>query len=148
MINLLLSDKIDIMISICLIIISFYFLKKFLIRQFIDIKKNNVTNINHDNNRNNANNDDDDDYLFQFNIDKRSLRPSYARFMRRKLQQELTNDSCLCIICYNNRKNIVLLPCRHLCVCVTCSKQLWNNTQKQTCPICRNQVDNLLEIFV
>ncbi|CAF1248746.1 unnamed protein product [Rotaria sp. Silwood1] len=141
MINLLLSNKIDIVISIGLVIISIYLLKKFLVRQFIEIKKNNVTNINHDN-------DDDDDYLFQFNIDKRSLRPSYARFMRRKLQQELTNDSCLCVICCNDRKNIVLLPCRHLCVCVTCSKQLWNNTQKQTCPICRSQVDNRLEIFV
>ncbi|CAF4455495.1 unnamed protein product, partial [Rotaria magnacalcarata] len=54
--------------------------------QFIDLtkKKNNLINVNHD--------DDDDDYLFRFNIDKRSLRPSYSRFMRRKLQQELTND--------------------------------------------------------
>ncbi|CAF1932178.1 unnamed protein product [Rotaria magnacalcarata] len=112
--------------------------------QFIDLtkKKNNVINVNHDDD------DDDDDYLFRFNIDKRSLRPSYSRFMRRKLQQELTNDPNLCVICCNDKKNIVLLPCRHLCVCLTCSKKLWNNTSKQTCPMCRNQIDSLLEVFV
>jgi hypothetical protein len=136
MIYLLLWNKINIIISICLIIISFYLLKKFFIRPFIPIK----TNIDDD--------DDEDDIQFRLNIDKRSLRPSYARFMRRKLQQDLNNDPYLCTICWNDRKTIVLLPCRHLCVCVLCSKKLWNNTQKEACPICRNQVENLLEVFL
>jgi hypothetical protein len=135
MINLLLLNKLDIIISICLVIISFYFLRKF----FIPVKKNNLTDIN--------NGDDDDDIPFRSNVDKRSLRPSYARFMRRKLQQELNNESYLCVICWNDRKSVVLLPCKHLCVCVSCRKKLWNSTQNETCPICRNQVDNLLEVF-
>jgi len=68
--------------------------------------------------------------------------------MRRKLQQDLNNNPYLCVICWDDRKTVVLLPCRHLCVCVSCSKKLWNNTQKETCPICRNDVENLLEVFV
>ena len=91
---------------------------------------------------------DEDDTPFQCNIDKRSLRPSYTRFMRRKLQQDLNNDPYLCVICWNDRKTIVLLPCRHLCVCILCSKKLWNNTQKEKCPICRKNVENLLEVFI
>jgi hypothetical protein len=132
MIDLLLSNKLNIITSICLAIVSFYLLKKFITRQFIDVK----------------NDGDEDDAPFRCNIDKRSLRPSYARFMRRKLQQELTNESCLCIVCWNDKKTVVLLPCKHLCVCVSCSKKLWDNTQKATCPICRTEVNNLLEVYV
>jgi hypothetical protein len=127
--------------SICLAIISFYlFKKKILIRQSIDIKTNHSIDINVT--------DDDDDIPFRSNIDKRSLRPSYPRFMRRKLQEDLNNNPYLCVICWNDKKTIVLLPCRHLCVCVSCSKKLWNNTQHETCPICRNDVENLLEVFI
>jgi hypothetical protein len=127
--------------SICLAIISFYLFKKFLIRQTIDIKTNNSTNVN-------DNDDEDDDIQFRSNIDKRSLRPSYPRFMRRKLQEDLNNNPSLCVICWNDKKTIVLLPCRHLCVCVSCSKKLWNNTQNETCPICRNNVESLIEVFI
>jgi len=127
--------------SICIAIISFYlFKKKILIRQSIDIKTNHSIDINVT--------DDDDDIPFHSNIDKRSLRPSYPRFMRRKLQEDLNNNPYLCVICWNDKKTIVLLPCRHLCVCVSCSKKLWNNTQHETCPICRNDVENLLEVFI
>jgi hypothetical protein len=140
MISLLLWNKIDLMIYICLIIASFYLLKKFFIRQFIDRKKKNTRNMDDD--------DEDDDIPFRSNIDKRSLRPSYTRFMRRKLQEDLNHNPYLCVICWNDRKNIVLLPCRHLCVCVSCSQKLWNNTKKETCPICRQDVENLIEVFV
>lgn len=134
MINLLLLNKVDVIISIGLVIISLYIFKRFFIPS---IKKTNSTEIN----------DDEDDTPFRANLDKRSLRPSYARFMRRKLQQELNNDSYLCVICWNDRKTVVLLPCKHLCVCKSCSRKLWNSIQNETCPICRNNVDNLLEVF-
>jgi hypothetical protein len=131
MFSLLLWNKIDIIITICLAIVSFYVLKKFMKR-----KSNHSAII------------DDDDILFRSNIDRRSLRPSYARFMRRKLQEDLNHNPYLCVICWNERKNIVLLPCRHLCVCLSCSQQLWNNNRNETCPICRKEVENRLEVFV
>lgn len=132
MIYLLLWNKIDIIITICLIIISCYLLKKYFLQQ---LPTTNAIN-------------DNDDIPFEKNLDKRSLRPSYKRFMRQKLQQDLNNNPYLCVICWNDRKTIVLLPCRHLCVCLSCSKKLWNNVQQETCPICRNNVENLLEVFV
>jgi hypothetical protein len=113
--------------SICFVIGSYYLFKIFFNR-----RKSN----------------DDDDSPFQSNMDRRSLRPSYKRFMRRKLQEDLNHNPYLCVICWNERKNIVLLPCRHLCVCLSCSQQLWNNTQNETCPICRKQVENRLEVYV
>ena len=134
MIDLLLN-KISVITSICLIIVSFFLLKRFIIRPANRAVQQADENI-------------DDDMAFPTHVDKRSLRPSYGRFMRRKLQQELTNDSCFCVICLNERKTVVLLPCRHLCVCVSCSKKLRNVDQNETCPICRNEIESLLEVFL
>jgi hypothetical protein len=36
-----------------------------------------------------------------------------------------------CDICYMESKNAVLLPCKHNCTCINCSKNL------NKCPICR-----------
>lgn len=132
MIYLLLLNKLQIIITICLIIISFYLFKKFFIK-----KSKNLITIN-----------DNDDILFETNLDKRSLRPSYQRFMRQKLQDDLNNNPYLCVICWNDKKTIVLLPCRHLCLCLSCSKKLQTNIEKSICPICRNDVENFLEVFI
>ncbi len=37
-----------------------------------------------------------------------------------------------CVVCLTERKTIVLLPCRHLCVCGACFTQL------DKCPVCRS----------
>ena len=92
-------------------------------------------------NRRESSNDDP----FELNIDRRSLRPSYTRFMRRKLRDDLDRNPYLCVICWNERKNVVLLPCRHLCICLTCNQQLDNDA---SCPICRKPIENRLEVFV
>ncbi len=87
----------------------------------------------------------DDNDPFQSNLDRRSLRPSYTRFLRRKLREDLNLNPYLCVICLNERKNVVLLPCRHLCLCLTCSQKLENDAP---CPICREHIENRLEVFV
>ena len=136
MIDLLLLNKISVIVSICLIIVSFFVLKTFIFRPANRPVRQTDENV------------DDDDMTFPTHVDKRSLRPSYGRFMRRKLQQELTNDSYFCVICLNERKTVVLLPCKHLCVCVSCSKNLRNANQNETCPICRTEIESLLEVFL
>jgi len=40
-----------------------------------------------------------------------------------------------CAICLSERKDTVILPCRHLCVCHSCAQVLKLSTNK--CPICR-----------
>lgn len=55
-------------------------------------------------------------------------------------------DERFCIICQERIKCILVLPCRHVCMCTECHSrlQLYNNT----CPICRNDIESTMKIFV
>ena len=45
-----------------------------------------------------------------------------------------------CIICLTNPRNLVLLPCRHVCICTTCYKSL-----RQKCPQCRTVITSYMK---
>lgn len=55
---------------------------------------------------------------------------------------EPVSEQSNCVICLTNAKSIALLPCRHMCICSTCS-----STQLNTCPICRAKVDSMMKIY-
>ena len=56
---------------------------------------------------------------------------------------EITEDEeKRCNICLTNKKNYACVPCGHLCLCGTCSKNINKN-----CPICNNGIDNIIRIF-
>jgi hypothetical protein len=48
-----------------------------------------------------------------------------------------------CCICLTDPYNIVFLPCKHLCVCISC------NTAKITrrCPICRETIHDIIQVY-
>lgn len=52
-----------------------------------------------------------------------------------------------CVICWERNRNIVLLPCRHLCLCKECSQCLQRGEDEIRCPICRNVVDIVMPVF-
>lgn len=56
------------------------------------------------------------------------------------------SDDRFCVICQERQKCILLLPCRHVCMCDQCTirLELYNNV----CPICRNDIDDTMRIFV
>jgi len=62
-----------------------------------------------------------------------------ATKLRKKLS-DLESDVC-CSVCLDRRKNIVLFPCSHCCVCRVCFMQIERN-----CPICRVQVKGHIQI--
>ena len=47
------------------------------------------------------------------------------------------DDLLLCVVCMERERNILLLPCAHLCVCQMCSKNMLSD-----CPICRSDIVN------
>ncbi|CAF2378595.1 unnamed protein product [Rotaria sp. Silwood2] len=51
-----------------------------------------------------------------------------------------------CVICLTDIRNVLLLPCRHLCLCKTCAENL--KFQSSNCPICRIPFRALLQINV
>lgn len=52
----------------------------------------------------------------------------------------------VCVICTDRPKTMVMLPCRHLCLCADCSQRLLFMYQ-QTCPMCRQPVAQSLQVF-
>lgn len=46
-----------------------------------------------------------------------------------------------CKICFENKVNTVLIRCGHMGVCLDCSRQL------DKCPICRSEIDQVIQIF-
>ena len=54
-------------------------------------------------------------------------------------EEEIQKPECL--VCFSEEKNIVFFPCRHLCSCMECSKQL------RDCPLCRKAILHRVQIF-
>lgn len=67
--------------------------------------------------------------------------------LREELERE--RDKNLCVVCQTENKNIVVMPCRHMCMCKSCCTQLFRHQRygRQTCPLCRHTVTSTLEIY-
>ena len=55
-------------------------------------------------------------------------------------------DTGECLICCSAYRNTVFLPCNHSCTCNTCAHSL--KMRNNPCPICKNQIKDLLIIEV
>jgi hypothetical protein len=51
-----------------------------------------------------------------------------------------------CVVCWEETADHVLIPCGHVCLCVSCSKHL-RNTLRNKCPVCNGIVQQALKIF-
>jgi hypothetical protein len=49
----------------------------------------------------------------------------------------------MCVICQDRIKNMLLLPCKHLCLCEECS----GHAQVSSCPICRKPIKEKMKVF-
>eukprot|EP01084_Bolivina_argentea_P190736 327678_1 len=55
-----------------------------------------------------------------------------------------SKEENLCVICMTMPRDTALSPCRHLCLCEECSKQLLKRSNK--CPVCRSWVADTIKI--
>jgi Zinc finger, C3HC4 type (RING finger) len=58
---------------------------------------------------------------------------------------ELT-DTLKCCICFEKKRCVVLLPCRHLASCYSCAFALRDQTTKK-CPLCKNAFTKYMRVF-
>ncbi|RUS70289.1 hypothetical protein EGW08_021966, partial [Elysia chlorotica] len=56
-------------------------------------------------------------------------------------QNSMLKTKLMCVVCYTNERDILLLPCCHLVTCYKCTSQI------TLCPICRKQFTNLTKVF-
>ena len=69
-------------------------------------------------------------------VDKRK-----AAIIRDEIGQH--KEQRLCIICQEHEKSVVLLPCRHMCLCESCSL----HDQLVMCPLCRRAIAHKISVF-
>ena len=66
---------------------------------------------------------------------------------KRQIQDEppkpMTAEDLTCTLCADNAKNMMCVPCNHICMCETCSLSL----EKQECPICREPITDIRRFF-
>ena len=86
------------------------------------------------------------------------LRAAREEVTRRQVEStDAAGDAAvasgLCCICQENPKSVLLLPCRHLCVCEECcglnleltSRLHWPVLEK--CPVCRSSISQKMKVF-
>lgn len=68
----------------------------------------------------------------------------WAYKLHRELEEE--REVRLCVVCADKAKSVILLPCRHLCLCAACRSAII--TRDNCCPICRQPIMETLSVFV
>jgi hypothetical protein len=56
-----------------------------------------------------------------------------------------SSDNNCCCICLSSPKTILILPCKHLCLCEDCSE---NCNRGNNCPICRSIITDKMKIYL
>ena len=55
------------------------------------------------------------------------------------------DDAQGCVICISNPREVVLLDCGHICLCLSCADAL---PHPRLCPMCRQNVQRIIPVYV
>jgi len=75
---------------------------------------------------------------------RRGSNDSVEDQLLREVERE--REDKLCVVCQDREKCIMILPCRHLCICENCQGPL--RTHRNTCPICRRGVKQMIKAYL
>jgi len=72
-----------------------------------------------------------------------SLRGSWITGAKKSRSHQSKSETELaCVVCLEAPRQILLMPCRHVCCCKECSERL------ERCPMCRTETTSLAEVFL
>ena len=58
-------------------------------------------------------------------------------------------EPSLCVICQDQVKSVLVLPCRHVCMCIDCARTVVNGSygQRRICPLCRGNIRIIMNVY-
>ncbi|KAM7303794.1 E3 ubiquitin-protein ligase RNF26 [Ixodes scapularis] len=63
--------------------------------------------------------------------------------LERELEQE--REKQLCVVCQDEERCVILLPCGHFALCVACMETLLE--MQPTCPVCRHFINRVVRVY-
>ena len=57
--------------------------------------------------------------------------------------KESMEEEKLCVVCREAQKGVLLMPCRHLCLCKDCGYRV----ELKRCPLCREEISERISVF-
>lgn len=72
-----------------------------------------------------------------------AVRRERRRKARSTRDKEMVPDALLCVICRQRERELVLMPCGHVCVCEECGEAMGSQ-----CPVCRAFIENRSPAYV
>lgn len=82
--------------------------------------------------------------LLRERASKRRGEGDFEEDLLREVERE--REEKLCCICQDHEKCIMMLPCRHLCICERCMEPLRARTHN--CPMCRKPVKQMIKAYM
>ena len=62
-----------------------------------------------------------------------------ATHQAQQARDDATDDSHLCVVCMDEERGVLYVPCNHLAVCVGCEEGL--AAASMACPMCQEPID-------
>lgn len=68
--------------------------------------------------------------------------------LRRELSE--ADERQRCVVCLESLKSMLILPCRHACLCRPCAVEIINHADvnQRICPLCRTLMHEVLHVFM
>lgn len=83
---------------------------------------------------------------FYYPIFSRSLC-MLAKIRNRPRSPDQEVDLGMCIICESSKKQVVIVPCGHICMCLKCMKKL-KDSSRPRCPLCRGRILEFIYVYI
>ena len=66
----------------------------------------------------------------------------------REIERE--RDKRMCVVCQDAHKSVLILPCKHMCLCVACANQIVRShfPERRICPLCRTRIERVMDVYV
>lgn len=62
---------------------------------------------------------------------------------RKRIRDEEVPENQQCVVCRRNPREVILLPCGHVCLCEDCSVNIGS-----LCPMCRSAIDTRAAAYI